>query len=49
MIAGFFPEPHVPVDAGRDEAAGKQRAQQQVIDTNAGIAGHGVPKYFQKV
>jgi hypothetical protein len=34
------------VDAGGDQAAGKGRAQQQVIDAQPGVAGKGVPEIF---
>jgi hypothetical protein len=46
VIARLFPEPNVPVDACGCKAAGKRSTHRQVIDANAGIAGHGVPKIF---
>ena len=42
----MFPGPHLAVDAGGDQAAGKERAQQQVIDAQTGVAGKGVPEIF---
>ena len=42
MVAG----PHIAVDAGGNQPAGKGRAQQQVIDAQAGVAGKGVPEIF---
>jgi len=38
--------PHIALDAGGDQAAGKGRAQQQMIDAQAGVAGKGVPEIF---
>jgi hypothetical protein len=42
MVTG----PHIAVDAGSDQAVGQGRAQQQVIDPQAGVAGKGVPEIF---
>jgi hypothetical protein len=41
-----FPGPHIPVDAGGNQAAGNGRAQQQVVDAQAGVAGERVPEIF---
>ena len=40
----MFVGPHIAVDAGGNQAAGKGRAQQQMIDAQAGVAGKGVPE-----
>ena len=42
MVTG----PHIALDAGGDQAAGKGRAQQEVVDTQPGVAGKGVPEIF---
>ena len=46
VIARVFPGPHIAVDAGSAQAAGKGWAQQQVIDAQSGVAGKGVPEIF---
>ena len=46
MIARVFPGPHLAVHAGGDQAPGKGRAQQQVIDAQSSVAGKGVPEIF---
>ena len=46
MIARMFVGPHIAVDAGGDQAAGKGRAQQQMINAQAGVAGKGIPEIF---
>src|SRR5574338_620819 len=37
MIAGFFPTPYVAVNAGAGKAAAQLRAEQEVINAQAGI------------
>jgi len=37
---------YIALDAGGDQPAGKGRAQQQVIDAQAGVAGKGFPEIF---
>ena len=49
MIARVFTAAHCPVHAGRDEALCQRRAQQQMIDTQTGVAAKRIPEYFQKV
>ena len=44
MIARPFAGPHIAVDAGGDQAAGKGRAQQQMIDAQSGVAAKGFPE-----
>ena len=46
MTTRPFARPHIAVDAGRDEAAGNGRAQQQMIDAQPGIAGKRIPEIF---
>ena len=36
--------PRIAVDPGGNQAAGKGRAQQQMIDAQTGVAGKGVPE-----
>jgi hypothetical protein len=40
--------PHIALDAGGNQAAGKGRAQQQVIDAQSGVAGECIPEIFPK-
>ena len=42
MVTG----PHMALDAGGNQAAGKGRAQQQVIDAQSGVAGECIPEIF---
>ena len=42
MVAG----PRIAVDAGGNQAAGKGRAQQQMIDAQPGVAGKGISEIF---
>jgi hypothetical protein len=49
VITRPFAGAHIAVDAGGDQAAGKGWAQQQVIDTQPGVASKGVPENFQNV
>ena len=45
VVAGLLPAAHVPVDAGGLQAAARRpRAQQQMVDAQAGVAGEGVPQ-----
>jgi hypothetical protein len=46
VIARPFAGPHITLDAGGDQAAGKGRAKQQVIDAQSGVAGERVPEIF---
>jgi hypothetical protein len=48
VIARVFAGPHLAVDAGGNQAAGKGRAQQQVIDAQPGVAGKGVPEIISR-
>ena len=49
VIARVLPGPHMALGAGGDQAAGKGRAQQQVIDAQTSVTGKCVPEYFQNV
>ena len=46
MIARVFTATHVTVHAGRDEPLHQWRAEQQMIDTKAGIAAERIPEIF---
>src|SRR5204862_103498 len=51
MVGGFFPSPHVLVDAAGDEAVGGLRRQKDVVDADAAIllpaAGGVIPKRIE--
>src|SRR6476620_6963387 len=44
MVAGLFPAAYVAIDARRLEARRELRAQQKMVDADAGIALEGVAK-----
>jgi diketogulonate reductase-like aldo/keto reductase len=44
MIAGLLQRPDVPVDARGLQPRGELRAQEQVVDADAGVPGEGVPE-----
>jgi hypothetical protein len=46
VVARFFTRPHIPVDSSSDKAAGNGRAQQEMIDAQAGVAGKRIPEIF---
>ena len=48
MIARAFAAAHIAVDARLQEARRRRRAEQEMIDTQAGIAAPGVPEIIPK-
>src|SRR5437764_6051497 len=46
VIARMVAAAYVSVNAGSNQAAGYRRAQQQMVDTQPGVAGKGVPEMF---
>ena len=46
VVARLFTRPHIPVDTGCDQAAGKGRTQQEMIDAQSGVAGERIPEIF---
>src|SRR6185295_5155458 len=44
MIAGFFPTPHMTINAGGFEAAFKLRVEQKMINAQSGIPSIGIPE-----
>ena len=48
MVAGLLPAAHLAVDLGVDQPLGQRRAQQEVIDAQAGIARIGIPEIVEE-
>jgi hypothetical protein len=48
MIAGSFPAPDMPVYPRRCKPGRKRRAEQQMVDAQAGIPRTGVPEVILK-
>ena len=44
MVAGLLQRPDVPVHAGGFQPRGELRAQEQVVDADARVAGEGLPE-----
>jgi hypothetical protein len=44
MIAGLLPASHFPLHASGDEHLGRRSVEQEVVDTDAGVASVGIPE-----